>query len=649
MKNALVLAALATLLLVGAALRVWYASGELHVHRFEDEQYSLKNVRKILFTGDLQPESGYYPSPVFNLPQVWLLRGGEAVAQALHRPDLDPIDDSGSLRPAAFLLTRFYQTVCGLATLVFVFLLGRRMAGPRAGMIAAAVLTFTPWMIHASGYNKPDALLTMAVAAALWLSVEAIGRNGPWFSLAAGSAIAVAMSAKLTGGLVALPLALGTALTGRTRRRWALLALAGATSALLFVALNPFWRAYLHFIRGLQRDYAGRTEDSRWQIPIRVIELVLDPLMFGPLLGTLSLFGLGLAVVGLVLGWRRLDSVPRVQAAMTLAFPLLYVPIYALQTTYFKPNNFLPIMPVLAVALGWLLDRSWRLAAGRWLGGEKAPGGGAASLLDLRRLIGGGAAIGLVVAIAPAGIDYVYGSQVPTTFDQAMAWLDAELEPPSGRLVWAETPAKPTRWEGARTFHGRLSVVRAADDLSAVDRALLERADGIILDLDRAGGATDWIDALEMGTAVTDDARLEVRRLEARVFRAHGPPRLAILQRRERAAVDRPTVVSCGPACIEAMLPNDLAPGDEISLYVFLPYRLLGDGEVPQLEVDGRPLEYHWAASQRGGHLFVAPRIALRADAGSRRARFERTEPFDLEALDSVAFEVHRWRQPAAP
>ena len=80
-------------LAAGAGLRIWYASGELHMSRFEDERYSLRNVRSYLDTGSLKPSSAYYPSPVFNLPQALALeqdldhRKGDREIQAPEQRD----------------------------------------------------------------------------------------------------------------------------------------------------------------------------------------------------------------------------------------------------------------------------------------------------------------------------------------------------------------------------------------------------------------------------------------------------------------------------------------------------------------------------------------------------------------------------------
>lgn len=127
------------LIAVGAALRVWYASGELHIGRFEDEKYSLQNVRKIvgtLPTGvDFEPVSGYYPSPVFNLPQALALEGSQRLAERLDKPSLRTYADGGVIQPTGFLLTRLFQTLYGVLTLWLAFLVGRRLSSTFAGLL----------------------------------------------------------------------------------------------------------------------------------------------------------------------------------------------------------------------------------------------------------------------------------------------------------------------------------------------------------------------------------------------------------------------------------------------------------------------------------------------------------------------------------
>ena len=47
---------------------------------------------------------------------------------------------------------------------------------------------------------------------------------------------------------------------------------------------------------------------------------------------------------------------------MMLVFPPVYLAAYAVQTPYFKANNFLPILPFSALAAAWLLTGLWRWA-----------------------------------------------------------------------------------------------------------------------------------------------------------------------------------------------------------------------------------------------------------------------------------------------
>lgn len=84
----------------------------------------------------------------------------------------------------------------------------------------------------------------------------------------------------------------------------------------------------------------------------------------GVVLGVLSLaaFGLLMAV------WLREARVREkteqqrlawVMKAMVLAFPLAYTAAYMSQTSFFKPNNFLPVVPFTGLALAWLLNGVW--------------------------------------------------------------------------------------------------------------------------------------------------------------------------------------------------------------------------------------------------------------------------------------------------
>ncbi|MEO1086522.1 MAG: glycosyltransferase family 39 protein, partial [Acidobacteriota bacterium] len=411
------------------------------------------NVRKIYHLGDYEPASGYYPSPVFNAPQAWILRASQFAHGRTGIEALRAVGDDGRLAPTGFFLTRLYQALCGTATLLLVFLIGRRLSSPRVGLIAAGLLAFAPWMLHSSGYNKPDALLVFGACLSFWTALRALDRGGVTDYALAGAAIAVAMSAKLTGGLVAIPLTVGTLffLGGAERiRRAGLLALAGATSALIFVILNPYWKAYLHFIQGLQRDYAGRTEASPFEIPIRIAEMHVDRLLFGSILGTVALLAAAALIIRCCAGVARRGAdqgaIFNVRSwTALLSFPLIYTMAYAVQTSYFKANNFLPVVPITALALAAALDAGWRRLAHR-LPPRSVPA------------VGGAAAAALALYITVPGYRYVERSVVPTTYDAARLWLQDGYDPAVARLVYRDRWTQPWPiWEGRRQLHQGLS------------------------------------------------------------------------------------------------------------------------------------------------------------------------------------------------
>ncbi|MFP5388380.1 MAG: ArnT family glycosyltransferase, partial [Thermoleophilia bacterium] len=69
---------------------------------------------------------------------------------------------------------RIVELLLGLATILVVYLLGRRIACPPAGLLAAFAVAVYPPFIHSVGalYSEPPAMLTLpaAVLAFLWAS-----------------------------------------------------------------------------------------------------------------------------------------------------------------------------------------------------------------------------------------------------------------------------------------------------------------------------------------------------------------------------------------------------------------------------------------------------------------------------------------------
>ena len=108
------------------------------------------------------------------------------------------------------LVQRLTGTVFGAGTIVLVALIGRRLAGARAGLIGAALAAVYPILITADGALMSESVYGLLVAGALLLALRLLDRPGPapwWLAAAVG---AVSGLAALTRGeaLLLVPLLL---------------------------------------------------------------------------------------------------------------------------------------------------------------------------------------------------------------------------------------------------------------------------------------------------------------------------------------------------------------------------------------------------------------------------------------------------------
>ena len=615
------------LVLAGLALRAWFASWGLDHNRFWDERYSFINIRTVYETGDLLPANAYYPSPVFNVPPAAVMRASEAYSARIGNPAYRVINTDGKLTPTAYLLCRLVQVVYGAAAIVFTFLAGRAMISPQVGLLSALVVAFAPWPIHASAYIKPDSLLLMTIALSLYAMLSAIETPTIPRYLLAGVAIALAMSAKLTGGMIAISLVAATVMMGwRDRRRWALLVLAGGASALSFVLLNPYWTSYPRFLAGLKRDYllrAGIHGSSRLSIPGEVLGFITGEYLHGVVLGALSLVGLALFALAAFRRGSALSDLERAKRGIMVVFPVLYTVVYTVQTPYFKANNFLPLVPFTAISIAWMLASGYRAAA-RW------------SFLG-HPTVAAGAFLALAAWLASQGWLYAYRYYTPTTRDAAVASLTRRLPPHHARLIHLESWDEPKPPSSSRTRvlrgHGAAKVVERLTQLGAEE---LRLSDGVMFYEDRLNGQR---------SSFYEDLIARVPPHRVRFFRPapferRGPAFVTVVfrPRRTEPFLDlepRPCVPAVSGGCLALSLPADPDPHKAYNVFAFLSSSALGTpaeameidpSAVPRLELGDRSIELLRASRQRGGNLFLTPRFRL--DSSLREVRLRREEPF---------------------
>ena len=572
-------AALVILVLVAFSQRAWMGSVRLDSGRFWDEQFAVGNTVHVLESGSLAPANAFHPS-LAHLPQTALLAGVRGLCAHTVACD-DPVVVDGGLTPLGYLLARWLQAAFGAASLVLVFVVGRRLFGPVEGLLAAAVLAMAPWHVRQSAIFKPDVLLLLltvaALAAALWVAQRPTLRR---YALA-GTVVGLAASAKyigLTAGFLLLPGTLA-GLRRKPRRLW-WLAVAAATAVATFAVLNP------HLVlepERVVRDFSRTLRDYRWKgtragtsgldLFVHAAATLLSPSFHGPLLGAAGLAGLLLLGASALAG--RGDRRQREGRLTLAAFPLLYALCYAAATTNPSPHNWLPLAPFTSLGAAWLT-----VAAARVLGrgaARRLPR--AVARLPARATVAALLAACVLLSLG-LSFNYTYFATVPTTYTLAQNLVVRDLRPDlKGRVVVYD----PWRVQKPVVRLGRGNKATTVPRSPLEDSpAALHRADAVILRRD-------------LGEPPTLSAGGRVRRIEPRLFRTWGPPLTIVTHPWKRlGAVGEAASTPPPPDTHLSLLVTRRPPASAAELKVRLA---------------GQPMELHWVWQRGQVHHYASLRV----------------------------------------
>jgi len=348
---------------------------------------------------------------------------------------------------------RLPSVVLGTLTVPVLWLAGRLVAGPRAGLCAAALWVLSPFVLFYGTEGRAYATLAFFVALstlALLLARETGRRR--WWALYA-LAVCAAMYSHYTAVFV-LAAQFGWVLVERRETRRALL-LATAAAALLYMPWLPS-------LIEQGRDSSANAIGAFYPVtPRAVAEGLGRPFCCQPFVPVSELPGrIGLALLvagGLVLvvaslrargGRPRADRVLLV--VLALATPVGLLAYSAVGTGIFAPRNLTASIPAACLVAGWLLAR---LSAR-----DALAAGGLAAL---------GLLIGVALSLAPSG-------RRPD-LKGAAGFIDARA---AARDAYAEVPlifsAAPELAQGLRLNFERPH--RVAGKLAIRDgRPLLER------------------------------------------------------------------------------------------------------------------------------------------------------------------------------
>jgi 4-amino-4-deoxy-L-arabinose transferase-like glycosyltransferase len=336
---------LGALLVAATVLRTTFFVGLVG---WDDVEYREASAR--LLAGDLVPRS------LFGLR--WGLTLPLAAAQAL----------GGAGEHATALVPMAYS----LALIVLAFVLGRRLAGERAGLVAAGVLTILPLDVLAASDVHADlpASACLAAAAYLVLRGETAGPGAPaWFGLA-GAGLALATLTK-ESSLALAPVLVAWAVR-RGWPRWA-----GPAVAAGFVTVLAADTAWLRWATGewlyrlspavtrLHREHMLMLEpSSTWMLDY--LAMLLDPASarFGELGGVFYLV-LGATVVTLRAGTPGIRDVALWWGGLLGALSLVPLDLSFTRPLFFHfPRTLQPVVVpfALTIGLGFVALRRTRVA-----------------------------------------------------------------------------------------------------------------------------------------------------------------------------------------------------------------------------------------------------------------------------------------------
>jgi hypothetical protein len=356
----------------GAALRFYGLGHGAPYHFHADEMHALRGAELLRASPHLAALSAkFFVYPV--LPKKLLGLVVTAYEALDHPLDLATERDSETL----MRLGRLLSAAASTATIPVVFVIGRRLGGDVAGMLAAVLSAGAVVNIANAHFYTQDAMLTFGCAVTLLAIVRVAQDGGVGSSVLAGAGLGAALACKYTAGFLVLPLVTAHFLSpSRPRRpanlrawlRWFALGVQPLViGGAIFLAVNPLILAY-------PQKFAQDVTESIIEVnfqrggPVwtaQFADVAVRPYWFTNLLPWN--LGPAFAAWGLAgIGWLLYR---RDRASIATASYAIFFYLVASQTTTPYARYLVPAVPALAVGASVLSrDLLHRSGASRKLG-----------------------------------------------------------------------------------------------------------------------------------------------------------------------------------------------------------------------------------------------------------------------------------------
>jgi len=323
------------ILILGAVLRFYGLDWDGGIGAHPDERYVVGVAESLRWPDrlnpfDIAPGFAYGHLPLYLLAQ----------AVRLCSPRVDPL-----------LVGRGLAALFDLGTVVLTFVLGRRVYGENAGLLAAVFVALMVLHVQQAHFYTADAPLAFFVLGALFFAARLAESGRSSDAWLAGAWAGLALGTKFSAALL-LPLGMGCAVaSGGRRDGWRRGLESGGATLVAFALTNPFvllafptfWRNVVEqaaIARGVLDAPYTRQFHATWPY----VYLVVQQLRWGmgwPL-GLVAFGGLATGV------WRAVRQPPHQAEWVLLAW---VVPNFAFVGALYSkfPRYLLPLTPLLAL------------------------------------------------------------------------------------------------------------------------------------------------------------------------------------------------------------------------------------------------------------------------------------------------------------
>lgn len=409
------------------ALRVWGIDFGLPYLYHPDEPGYVAIAQNIVKTGDLNPHFFNYPSLFFYLNAlayvpyyvIGRLTGQFAGIADIAGPTMLIGGSGTTTQPETFLLGRGLSILFATASVVLVFVVGRRLTGRAlSGLLAALLLTLSATHVANSRYIAPDVFLVFFLLLALWGALQVYDHGRLRDYALAGAAVGLVAATKYNGAImlavVVLAHGLRTGWRGFFDRR---LLVAVTASALAFLMATPFAlldaESFMAGVRIEAQHYSTGHVGSEGNALA----------WYASFLWTTE----GVTVVLALLALAHVATTRDRRLLLLAAFPMIY---FVFISTFVVRNDrtAMPLLPFLYLLAAILLTRL------RWPADTAAV---------WRPLVAAGLAVLLIAVLAwPAARTVAETRRLTTvnSLETARVWLDRNLAPGTRVAVESYAP-----------------------------------------------------------------------------------------------------------------------------------------------------------------------------------------------------------------